>query len=81
MKNRFAFIIGTLFLSVNIMAGAQVSEDVPGLEQGPPQAQEQEQPQGQEQAQAEPQSEPSSSVARISLTHGDVSTQRGDSGD
>ena len=25
--------------------------------------------------------EPSSSVARISLTHGDVSTQRGDSGD
>jgi len=81
MKNRFAFIIGTLVLGANIMAGAQVSEDVPGLQEGPPQAQEQEQPQGQEQAQAEPQSEPSSSVARISLTHGDVSTQRGDSGD
>jgi FecR protein len=57
------------------MAGAQVSEDIPGLEQGPGQ------PQGQEQPQAEPESEPSSSVARISLTHGDVSTQRGDSGD
>ena len=66
MKNRFAFIIGTLVLGVNMMAGAQVSEDVPGLEQGPPQAQEQEQPQGQEQAKPS-QSEPSSSVARISL--------------
>ncbi len=69
MKNRFAFIIGTLVLGASVMAGAQVSEDVPGLEQGPAQ------PQGQAQA------EPSSSVARISLTHGDVSTQRGDSGD
>ncbi len=71
MKNRFAFIIGTLVLGASVMAGAQVSEDIPGLEQGPAQ------PQAQEQAQAEP----SSSVARISLTHGDVSTQRGDSGD
>jgi hypothetical protein len=75
MKNRFAFIIGTLVLGASVMAGAQVSEDIPGLEQGPAQAQ------GQEQAQSEPQSEPSSSVARISLMHGDVSTQRGDSGD
>ena len=77
MKNRFAFIIGTLILGASVMAGAQVSEDIPGLEQGPGQAQGPAQPQGQEQAQAEP----SSSVARISLMHGDVSTQRGDSGD
>jgi FecR protein len=74
MKNRFAFIIGTVVLGASLMAGAQVSEDIPGLEQGQPQAQA---PQGQDQAQAEP----SSSVARISLMHGDVSTQRGDSGD
>src|ERR1700690_2979968 len=69
MKNRFALIIGILVLGASAMAGAQVSEYVPGLEQGPAQ------PQGQGQA------EPSSSVARISLTHGYVSTQRGDSGD
>jgi FecR protein len=81
MKNRFALIIGTVVLGASMMAGAQVSEDVPGLEQGPPQAEGQEPPQGQEQAQTEPQSEPSSSVARISLTHGDVSSRRGDSGD
>ena len=79
MKNRFAFIFGILVLGASVMAGAQVSEEIPGLEQGQAQPQEQgpAQPQGQEQAQ----SEPSSSVARISLTHGDVSTQRGDSGD
>ena len=62
------------------MAGAQVSEEIPGLEQGQAQPRQEQgpvQPQGQEQAQAEP----ASSVARISLTHGDVSTQRGDSGD
>ena len=70
MKNRFAFILGILVLGASVMAGAQVSEEIPGLEQGQAQPQEQEQgpaqPQGQEQAQ----SEPSSSVARISLTHG-----------
>jgi len=77
MKYRFAVIIGTLILGASVMAGAQVSEEIPGLEQGPGQAQEPAQPQGQEQVQAEP----SSSVARISLMHGDVSTQRGDSGD
>jgi hypothetical protein len=82
MKNGFAFIIGTLVLGASLMADAQVSEDIPGLEQGPAQAQGQEQ-QGQEQPQEQEQAqtEPSSSVARISLTHGDVSTQRGDSGD
>jgi hypothetical protein len=69
MKNRFAFIIGVLALGASVMASAQVSEDIPGPGQGPAQPQEQ------------AQSEPSSSVARISLTHGDVSTQRGDSGD
>ena len=47
------------------MAVAQVSEEVPL----------QSQPQGQAQG------DPASSVARISLIHGDVSTQRGDSGD
>ncbi len=78
MKNRFALIIGTLVLGASVMAGAQVSEEIPGLEQGPAQPQaNRSSAQGQEQAQAEP----SSSVARISLIHGDVSTQRGDSGD
>jgi hypothetical protein len=79
MKNIFLLSIGALILSASLMAGAQVSEEIPGMgqgpEQGPPPGQSQ--PQGQGQAQ----SEPSSGVARISLTHGDVSTQRGDSGD
>jgi hypothetical protein len=79
MKSRFAFILGTLVLGASVMAGAQVSEDIPGLEQGP--AQPQEQQPGPAQPQEQAQAEPSSSVARISLTHGDVSTQRGDSGD
>ena len=70
MKNRFALTIGILVLGASVIAGAQVSEEIPL--QGPAQG-----PQGQ----AQPQAEPSSSVARISLTHGDVSTQRGDSGD
>src|SRR5882724_2098254 len=69
MKNRFAFIIGILALGASVMASAQVSEDIPGPGQGSAQPQEQ------------AQSEPSSGVARISLIHGDVSTQRGDSGD
>ena len=34
MKNRFAFILGILVLGVSVMAGAQVSEEIPGLEQG-----------------------------------------------
>jgi FecR protein len=70
MKNRFALIVGILVLGASVIAGAQVSEEIPL--QGPAQG-----PQGQ----AQPQTEPTSSVARISLTHGDVSTQRGDSGD
>jgi FecR protein len=80
MKNRFALITTALILSVGAWAGAQVSEEIPLG--GPPQLQQgQGQPQGpgpqsQGQAQAEP-----SGVARISLVHGDVSTQRGDSGD
>jgi FecR protein len=77
MKNKFALIIAMLILSATVMAGAQVSEDIPGLDQGPAQPQGQGQPQGQEQAQGEP----ASSVARISMIHGDVSVQRGDSGD
>jgi hypothetical protein len=81
MKNRFAFIIAILVLSASVMAGAQVSEEIPGLEQGPAQPQEQEQGPAQPQGQGQAQAEPTSSVARISLMHGDVSTQRGDSGD
>ncbi len=77
MKNRFALIFGALILGASAMAGAQVSEQVPLQPQGQPQMQGQPQVQGQGQAQAEP----ASSVARISLTHGDVSIQRGDSGD
>src|SRR4029077_14550256 len=65
MKNRFVLIVGALILSACVMAGAQVSEEVPGQGQAP----------------AQTQAEPSSAVARISLIHGDVSTQRGDSGD
>ena len=73
MKNRFALMVGALILSVVSMAGAQVSEEVPLQSQG--------QPEGQEQPQGQAQAEPRSSVARVSLIHGDVSTQRGDSGD
>src|SRR6202158_3655493 len=65
MKNRFVLIVGALIFSACVMAGAQVSEEVPGQGQAP----------------AQTQAEPSSAVARISLIHGDVSTQRGDSGD
>jgi hypothetical protein len=65
MKNRFVLIVGALILSACVMAGAQVSEEAPGQGQAP----------------AQTQAEPSSAVARISLIHGDVSTQRGDSGD
>lgn len=77
MKNRFALILGVLILAASAVAGAQVSEQVPlqpQLQGPPPEGQPQEQPQGQAQA------EPASRVARISLTHGDVSIQRGDSG-
>jgi hypothetical protein len=75
MKNRFALILGTLILAASAVAGAQVSEQVP--------LQPQEQPQlpGPPQGQGQAQTDPASSVARISLTHGDVSIQRGDSGD
>jgi hypothetical protein len=66
MKHRLALLVGTLILGASI-AGAQVSEEVPLQSQG--------QPQGQAQT------DPASGVARISLIHGDVSTQRGDSGD
>jgi hypothetical protein len=72
MKNRFALLVGVLVLSVISLAGAQVSEEVPLQSQG--------QSEGQ-QAQDQGQTEPRSSVARVSLIHGDVSTQRGDSGD
>ena len=65
MKSRFVLIVGALILSACVMASAQVSEEVPGQGQAP----------------AQTQAEPSSAVARISLIHGDVSTQRGDSGD
>ena len=77
MKNRFALILGALILAASAVAGAQVSEQVPLQPQVQGQPQLPGQPQGQGQAQAEP----ASSVARISLTHGDVSIQRGDSGD
>jgi FecR protein len=70
MKNKIAWMIGTLVLGASVWAGAQVSEEVP-LESQEPQPESQ----GQQQAQ------PTSSVARISLIKGDVSTQRGDSGD
>ncbi len=73
MKNRLALIIGTMVLGATL-AGAQVSEEVPLQSQPEPQSEPG--PQSQ-QAQAEP----ASGVARISLIHGDVSTQRGDSGD
>jgi hypothetical protein len=73
MKNRFALMVGALILSGVSMAAAQVSEEVPLQSQG--------QPEGQEQQQGQAQAEPRSSVARVSLIHGDVSTQRGDSGD
>jgi hypothetical protein len=84
MKNKFALIIGALILSASLMAGAQVSEEIPGMGQGQGQGPEQGPPPGPsqpQQGQGQAQSEPASGVARISLTHGDVSTQRGDSGD
>ena len=72
-------MVGALILGVISMAGAQVSGEVPLQSQGQPEGQEQPQDQGQPQGQA--QADPRSSVARISSIHGDVSTQRGDSGD
>ena len=58
-----------LFGATNALAQVQVEAEV------------QVQAQAQSQAQAEPEENPTAGVARISLIHGNVSTQRGDSGD
>jgi FecR protein len=66
-------ILGALILSVSALAGAQDQDQAQLQTQGQGQ-------QGQGQ-QVQEQSEPASSVARLSLLHGEVSTQRGDSGE
>ncbi len=66
MKSRLALMVGSLILGLCVMTMAQ---DQPAEEQST-----------QEQSTQE-QSEVRSTVARISLIHGDVSSQRGDSGD
>ncbi len=81
MKNRFSLMVGVLVLSVVSLAGAQVSEEVPLQSQGQEQGPEQQQGPASGQTQGQAQADPASSVARVSLIHGDVSTQRADSGD
>jgi hypothetical protein len=66
MKNRLLLMVGVLILGLCAMSLAQ---EQPAEEQSS-----QEQP-------TQDQSDARSSVARISLIHGDVSSQRGDSGD
>ncbi len=81
MKNRFLLMIAALILGLCAMAMAQDEsvQDQPDQNQ-PGQEQLSQEPPAQEQS-GQQQSQTPSSVARISLIHGDVSTQRGDSGD
>ncbi len=92
MKNRLAVIIGILALTLSGSTFTRAQEDgdpsanpqeVPNVQleepSGPPSSQP---PSSQPYSQpSSSQAEPASSVARISLMHGDVSTQRGDSSD
>ena len=72
MKNRLTAILGVLILTLFTFGSAKAQES------GNPQEQESlSTPDGANSQTAEP----SSRVARISLMHGDVSTQRGDSSD
>ena len=81
MKNRFFLMIAALILGVCALAMAQDESVQDQQDQNQPgQEQLAQEPPAQEQS-GQQQSQTPSSVARISLIHGDVSTQRGDSGD
>jgi hypothetical protein len=73
MKNRFLLIAATI-LAAGLLATANLRAQDEEQPQGPPpnQPQAQQQPQGQQQ--------PQTTVARISVVHGNVSTMRGDGG-
>ena len=79
MKNRFLLI--TLVVVALGLLGLLVASDVRAQDEDQPQAPPQAQPQAPPQAQAQPQAQPQTTVARISVIHGNVTTMRGDAGE
>ena len=93
MKSKFIASLAVLVLAVggafNIAVRAQTTEEGPGPSEQPSAPMEtgvdteaplpEDQPQASQQSAREPETD--QGVARISMLHGDVSTQRGDSGD